>query len=1002
MPAQYLPTVAWETIVRDVVVVDATHYYVSVYPENPNDPGSDLLSATIGQYLKDWIGHTYKIVEVNVGGVPLRLRVEDSFLTGVGPQQGLTGIVYQSPSGSPFLAPIRHFRLDESALDYSRAIELDVQWNHRGIYGIGTGIDEVNLTKITLGAGLKFSDLLSTGWNGGKSVTIGVDDHNNLPGLQGIGPDLFHLMYEQYRGVSAGSGGYLPRYNVAGWLENSKFTDDGTTPKYNANTVWHAGNDGSGSGLDADLFHGLNLVDAGNNWGGITQIGNDGVMEVGKYLYFHETDTATNDYDARLYSNGGVPYWNGQQIWNSGNDGHNSGLDSDMIDGYHISSIMASKRLLVNNENLDNIKEIGSYVNHTGNGTGNSNFPNIYGIIDVIGDGSNFGSIQRNYNADNGELSHRFNWGGWQPWRKVWDDKNSNLSTVDWTAKLMNAASNAGYGGYVSTGDYGGTGSASYHPSGIWANGAGNWLYGINNYNDTQQAMNGKWSLTNDGNFTTNGLIKAYRYATATNLPAITMDKQGSYAYGIGPDGTNMRIRYGTAALDGSSWNTTGNAGIEHFFDGKFILNGTATLGTLAGYLKGTAGVVGAVSSIPESDISFTDVTTGNASTTKHGYLPKLPNASNQFLNGIGGWTTIDVNTGYPTYNVNSWATFIAAVSACNIAGGGRIQAGSSNIYIPTTTYTPLILTNIYIVGGVFRTQGFPILVKTVSSFESTSFYYDSGTPCGHVEVIPDAGQGGIVTFNNCVFSAITPTSLYDTTQYHVYINSTNQYAFALYFNGCRTSTTTPVEFAGIRVKTLAVRDLYISVKGFGLPIYGTNGGTTTSPQTLTVYGTQPTEYTTLSLDSTCSYTTPFVDLPYQYFSAGTARISSIDTDVTVTKSLTVSGTSFITRPTTTLTFSESGKWSDFSSIVVNGRREGKTNVIFMTFYSANSSSGTDRILGYITNYVSPGYQVMINVNTPSGLSENATGYIETNGCIVLRIGKGGFTYNAQATWITA
>ena len=130
MPAQYLPTVAWETIVRDVVVVDATHYYVSVYPENPNDPGSDLLSASVGQYLKDWIGHTYKIVEVNVGGVPLRLRVEDSFLTGVGPQQGLTGIVYQSPSGSPFLAPIRHFRLDDSALDYSRAIELDVLWSN--------------------------------------------------------------------------------------------------------------------------------------------------------------------------------------------------------------------------------------------------------------------------------------------------------------------------------------------------------------------------------------------------------------------------------------------------------------------------------------------------------------------------------------------------------------------------------------------------------------------------------------------------------------------------------------------------------------------------------------------------------------------------------------------------------------------------------------------------------------------------------------------------------
>lgn len=130
MPAEYLPEVAWETIVKDVQVADATHYYVSVYPENPNDPGADLMAVTVGSYLKDWIGHTFKVVEVNIGGIPLRLRVEDSFSVGTGPQQGLTGIVYKSPTGSPFLAPIRHFRLDESALDYSRAIELDVIWKN--------------------------------------------------------------------------------------------------------------------------------------------------------------------------------------------------------------------------------------------------------------------------------------------------------------------------------------------------------------------------------------------------------------------------------------------------------------------------------------------------------------------------------------------------------------------------------------------------------------------------------------------------------------------------------------------------------------------------------------------------------------------------------------------------------------------------------------------------------------------------------------------------------
>lgn len=49
-----------------------------------------------------------------------------------------------------------------------------------------------------------------------------------------------------------------------------------------------------------------------------------------------------------------------------------------------------------------------------------------------------------------------------------------------------------------------------------------------------------------------------------------------------------------------------------------------------------------------ESSITFTDVTTNNASTTKHGYLPKLDGATTKYLNGNGGWTTPpDTNTTY-------------------------------------------------------------------------------------------------------------------------------------------------------------------------------------------------------------------------------------------------------------------------------------------------------------------------------------------------------------------
>lgn len=82
----------------------------------------------------------------------------------------------------------------------------------------------------------------------------------------------------------------------------------GTLPTMTVNslyTIWHSGNDGAGSGLDADLFHGLNLPVSGNRWGAIPYIDGSGVMEIGKYIDFHDTDGDVADYSARLNSYGG-------------------------------------------------------------------------------------------------------------------------------------------------------------------------------------------------------------------------------------------------------------------------------------------------------------------------------------------------------------------------------------------------------------------------------------------------------------------------------------------------------------------------------------------------------------------------------------------------------------------------------------------------------------------------------------------------------------------------
>src|SRR4030095_1673836 len=43
---------------------------------------------------------------------------------------------------------------------------------------------------------------------------------------------------------------------------------------------------------------------------------------------------------------------------------------------------------------------------------------------------------------------------------------------------------------------------------------------------------------------------------------------------------------------------------------------------------------------VADSDLSTTDITTNNATTSKHGFLPKLNGSTTQFLNGNGAFTT--------------------------------------------------------------------------------------------------------------------------------------------------------------------------------------------------------------------------------------------------------------------------------------------------------------------------------------------------------------------------
>lgn len=135
---------------------------------------------------------------------------------------------------------------------------------------------------------------------------------------------------------------------------------------FNGGPVWHAGNDGAGSGLDADLLDGRQGADfilkSGDTFGGQVamrapgfglRISNPGTgygfLQLGEAiganvnlnwhlgslgdgafaLFQGEWGTGTE----RLRVTSGGINFNGNPVWHAGNDGAGSGLDADLLDG---------------------------------------------------------------------------------------------------------------------------------------------------------------------------------------------------------------------------------------------------------------------------------------------------------------------------------------------------------------------------------------------------------------------------------------------------------------------------------------------------------------------------------------------------------------------------------------------------------------------------------------------------------------------------------------------
>lgn len=87
---------------------------------------------------------------------------------------------------------------------------------------------------------------------------------------------------------------------------------------------------------------------------------------------------------------------------------------------------------------------------------------------------------------------------------------------------------------------------------------------------------------------------------------------------------------------------------------------------------------------VTEAKQSLSDVTTGNVSTSAHGYAPKAPNDANQYLDGTGNWSVPDGYTLHVQALTSSPAD-AATVYFGQLPKAPVAAAATSKVYIPKT-----------------------------------------------------------------------------------------------------------------------------------------------------------------------------------------------------------------------------------------------------------------------------------------------------------------------------
>ena len=278
--------------------------------------------------------------------------------------------------------------------------------------------------------------LVVRGQGGARDYYFGMDEGGSSDQKNG---------FEFYNGT----GGVRVLYGGTNALEfdsGNNYGDFKGTPTVNANTIWHAGNDGDGSGLDADTLGGIASTNFCRSDANDTVSGNlnftstttpittnsikfnNSEMSSSYYtdatgvLAFDENFSSDTEYGTDTYApsnvftggNGGglviknedgwgavfttqntrwaTAEWGGltvggNNVLTTADEGSGNGIDADTLDGTHLADLSPTKvtaTALTNSDNLNSVSD-GFYKWTTGSNKP-TNAPFDYGILQQISD----------------------------------------------------------------------------------------------------------------------------------------------------------------------------------------------------------------------------------------------------------------------------------------------------------------------------------------------------------------------------------------------------------------------------------------------------------------------------------------------------------------------------------------------------------------------------------------------------------------------------------------